>query len=118
VLYLDPPYEGTVGYVDTFHMLDEVIAGKKIDKEESRGRQSDSLALMRWVLDRARHIPLWVLSHGSTAGVERLESVMRGMGRKEVEVVGISYKGRPYGSLYADKGKRERDVEYLVMGIK
>jgi hypothetical protein len=65
------------------------------------------------LLERARHIPVWVLSLGNAVvGVEELEAKMVRLGRK-TKALEIAYQHLP---AVATEEKKRTNKEFLVIG--
>ena len=65
------------------------------------------------LLERAQHIPVWVLSLGNAVvGVDELEAKMTRLGRK-TRALEIAYQHLP---AVATDEKKQKNREFLVMG--
>jgi len=66
VLYLDPPYAGTLAYERANQVLDSLLFQQMPEqKEKLVSSFSESMDTLHPLLDAARHIPIWVLSYGN-----------------------------------------------------
>jgi 16S rRNA G966 N2-methylase RsmD len=111
ILYADPPYAATRGYEAHYKVLDQILG------EETRPVSAFTAAggagMIDVLLERAKHIPLVVLSFGNeTISLQELEQkfVRHGRATRAVEI--------PYARLAAlSKGEKSgRDRELLVVG--
>ena len=112
VMYADPPYASTFAYERQYRFLDQLLGDeqREVSPFSAKGgsRQLDVL------LDRARHIPLWLLSFGQeTTTITELESKMADFGR-ETKAISIPYRRLP---ALTGKAKQELSREFLVIGI-
>lgn len=111
ILYLDPPYAGTLSYEKSNQVLDSLLTRKlPIQSPESSpfSKSSDALAPL---LESARHIPIWVLSYGNKEiSLEDLVAlVKRHAGNRTVQ--GFSKKYRHLAHV----SKSEMGQELLVL---
>jgi site-specific DNA-adenine methylase len=63
IVYLDPPYIGTLRYEQSYAVLDHILTGKLAATPPSAF--STSLEALHPLLDACQHIPTWVLSFGN-----------------------------------------------------
>lgn len=68
ILYLDPPYAGTLSYERGNQVLDALLSGQKesgsLIEVSPFSKGTDVLSTL---LDHAQHIPIWLLSYGNQA---------------------------------------------------
>jgi hypothetical protein len=103
VLYLDPPYAKTTGYVSEYAVLDQLLGD--IDS-------ASAVPVLAELLRAADHIPLLALSYGGpTTTLEQLV-VEVGRHRKVERALAI-----PYAHLrsIASKEKNEGNRELLII---
>jgi hypothetical protein len=94
-LYIDEILGDDLRPVSTFSKLDGV---NQIDR----------------LLERARHIPIWVISFGNTvASLSDLESKVTRLGRR-ISAIEIPYMHRPEVS---SEEKKRSNREYLLVGV-
>lgn len=111
ILYLDPPYAGTVSYERGNQVLDALLAGgKPLDSppvsEFSKG--TDPLAAL---LAKAGHIPIWLLSYGNQElSLPELEALVRECAGTRT-VVGISKRYQHLSHV----SKKENNQELLIL---
>lgn len=65
VLYLDPPYPGTLAYERANRVLDTLLLQQVPKCKVEVSPFSESVNTLHPLLDAARHIPIWVLSYGN-----------------------------------------------------
>jgi hypothetical protein len=110
-VYFDPPYPGVMSYEKEYAVLDEILEGSK--KPTSPFTAKDGASMIDSLLERARHIPVWVLSLGNAVvGVEELEAKMVRLGRK-TKALEIAYQHLP---AVATEEKKRTNKEFLVIG--
>jgi len=115
VVYLDPPYPGTVAYEDQYGGLDELLANREIAVERSRFSASDGWKFLADVYDAAEHIPVWVLSLGNEAvELEPLVALMEERGRT-VSAESLAYE---HLASQATSEKNEGNREFIITATK
>jgi 16S rRNA G966 N2-methylase RsmD len=65
ILYLDPPYAGTVSYERGNQVLDALLAGEKPSETPHVSVFSKGTVPLEALLAQAGHIPVWLLSYGN-----------------------------------------------------
>jgi 16S rRNA G966 N2-methylase RsmD len=63
VAYFDPPYSGVMSYEKEYRVIDEML--ERTTRETSPFTARDGAAMIDTLLERATHIPIWVLSFGN-----------------------------------------------------
>jgi 16S rRNA G966 N2-methylase RsmD len=111
ILYADPPYAATRSYEAAYKVLDKILGEEA--RPTSPFTAQGGAGMIDTLLERAKHIPLVVLSFGNeTVSLQELEQKMVRHGRstRSLEI--------PYARLAAlSKGvKSGRDRELLVLG--
>ena len=113
LLYLDPPYAGTLSYEKEFARLDQILAldlGASLPV--SAFSQRGALYLVERLFERTTHVPLTILSYGNAeASLEELVAVVR-QHRSKVEPHEIQYR---HMQNRASKQKNEANREFLVV---
>jgi adenine-specific DNA methylase len=109
ILYLDPPYPGTLSYEATHRVLDQILTGQHADRHSSPFSQGTQA--LDTLLESARHIQIWLLSYGSKQlSLEELVSlVKRHAGSRQVH--GFT---RTYAHL-AHVSRQQANQEYLIL---
>ena len=73
ILYLDPPYPGTLSYERENSVLDSLLTGDPHPPKVPTSAFSHSTDPLNDLLEQAQHIPIWVLSYGNkTCTLEEL----------------------------------------------
>ncbi|MBY0402333.1 MAG: DNA adenine methylase [Cyanobacteria bacterium] len=65
ILYLDPPYAGTVNYERNNQVLDAILRGEIPTHKPEISAFSKTTDHLNFLLDQAQHIPVWLLSYGN-----------------------------------------------------
>ena len=113
VVYLDPPYVGTMcDYYGFYNLLDEYIEGKK--KEQFENNFTDrktAVELFDKLFSKLSHFKYWMLSYNSRSKPtkDELLSVISQYA-SSVEVYEM-----PYAYKVTGKDKKNKDVEYLFI---
>jgi hypothetical protein len=111
VAYFDPPYPGVMSYEKEYRVIDEILEGST--KPTSPFTAKDGAAMIDGLLERARHIPIWLLSLGNeVVSLSELEEKMKRLGR-ETRAIEIRHQHLP---AVATDEKKERNREFLVVG--
>jgi len=111
ILYTDPPYAATRGYEAAYKVIDQILG--EATRPTSPFTARCGAGMIDTLLERAKHIPLVVLSFGNeTVSLRELEQKLVQQGR-ETRAIEI-----PYARLAAlSKGEKGgRDRELLVVG--
>ncbi len=78
ILYLDPPYAGTVSYERGNQVLDTLLAGKTELEPACVSPFSKGIDALNALLSQAEHIPIWLLSYGNQElSLAELEALVR-----------------------------------------
>jgi adenine-specific DNA methylase len=111
VLYADPPYASVMSYEKEYRIVDEILEGTT--RPTSPFTAKNGADVIDGLLERAAHVPLWLLSFGNAAvTLAELEEKMRRLGRA-TRAIEIKYQHLP--SIATD-AKKETNREYLVVG--
>jgi adenine-specific DNA methylase len=109
--YFDPPYPATLGYESHYKVIDEILEGSS--RPPSPFTSKTGASMVDALLEKAEHIPLWVLSLGNaTLSVTDLEAKMHRFGRRTKS---IALRYEHLAALATDE-KRQNDQEFLVLG--
>lgn len=65
IVYLDPPYAGSLSYESSLKTLDAVLLGKTPEPLPSISPFSQELLAFQPLLDSINHIPTWILSYSN-----------------------------------------------------
>ena len=112
IAYFDPPYSGVMSYEKEYRIIDRLLEGTT--RETSPFTARDGAAMIDTLLERAGHIPIWVLSFGNaTVSLEDLEMKMTRLGRR-TKAIAIRYQHLP---AVATTEKKQVNREYLLIGV-
>ena len=112
IAYFDPPYSGVMSYEKEYRIIDQLLEGTT--RETSPFTPRDGAAMIDALLERAQHIPIWVLSFGNaTVSLEDLEAKMTRLGRR-TKAIAIRYQHLP---AVATAEKKQVNREYLLIGL-
>ena len=112
VAYFDPPYSGVMSYEKEYRVIDKMLEGTT--RETSPFTARGGAAMIDALLERARHIPIWLLSFGNvTVSLEELEAKMSRLGRR-TKAIAIRYQHLP---AIATEEKKQGNREYLLIGV-
>lgn len=115
IVYLDPPYPGTLAYEPAYIGIDALLDNRELDGVPSRFSADDGWKFIGEVLDAAEHIPTWVLSLGNEhVDLAALEAMMRERGR-EVEAMALDHA---HLNSLATAAKTQRNQEYVLTGVR
>jgi adenine-specific DNA methylase len=108
VLYLDPPYGGTLSYEEEYRIIDEIL-GERHEPSAFSGR--DGLDYLVALLAECQAYPLWVISYGNA--VVDLETVKTAIERfRPAHAIEIAYS---HMTAVATKEKRESNREFIIL---
>ena len=111
VAYFDPPYPGVMSYEKEYRVLDEILEGAA--RPTSPFTAKTGASMIDGLLERALHIPVWVLSLGNAVvGIDELEQKMARLGRK-TRAIELRYQHLP---AVATAEKKATNKEFLVVG--
>jgi adenine-specific DNA methylase len=111
VAYFDPPYPGVMSYEKEYRVLDEILEGSA--RPTSPFTAKTGASMIDGLLERAKHIPVWLLSLGNAVvGIDELEQKMARLGRK-TRAIEIAYQHLP---AVATAEKKAANCEFLVVG--
>jgi site-specific DNA-adenine methylase len=108
ILYLDPPYAGTLAYEDEYRILDGLLGESH---ETNAFSHRDGLAKLTQLLGTCAEYPLWVISYGNAAaGLDEVKGAVEQF--RPVRAMEIAYQH--LGSV-ASEEKRQRNRELLLL---
>lgn len=108
VLYLDPPYSGTLSYEEEYRVLDEILGERH---ESSAFSERDGLNHFASLLEQCAAYPLWVVSYGNA--VSDLAAVRAAVERfRPTWAVEIAYS---HMNAVATQAKREANREFIIL---
>ena len=108
ILYLDPPYGGTLSYEEEYRIIDEIL-GERHESSAFSGR--DGLDYLVALLAECQAHPLWVISYGNA--VVDLQTVTTAIERfRPAHAIEIAYS---HMTAVATKEKREANREFIIL---
>lgn len=111
IAYFDPPYPGVMSYEKEYRVIDRILEG--CERETSPFTARDGPRLIDGLFERARHIPVWLLSLGNAVvTLDELEAKMAQLGRR-TRAIEIRYAHLP---AVARAEKKQQNREFLVVG--
>lgn len=111
IVYFDPPYPKTASFEREYRVLDEIFEGRSLPPSPFTAK--DGTRQIDLLLDRAAHIPLWVLSFGNAVcALDDLKEKMIERGRR-VRTLEIKYVHKVN---LAREDARVANREFLVLG--
>jgi len=112
IMYADPPYAGVMSYEKEYKVIDQLLEGTTRPTSPFTAR--DGASMIDTLLERAIHIPIWVLSFGNAvSSLEELEAKMVRLGRV-TKAIAIRYQHLP---AIATAEKKRTNREYLLIGV-
>ena len=112
VAYFDPPYPGVMSYEREYKVIDEILEGAS--RQTSPFTAKDGANMIDGVFERARHIPIWILSLGNAVvSIEELEAKMLKFGR-QTKLIAMKYQHLP---AVATAEKKATNQEFIVVGV-
>ncbi len=112
IAYFDPPYAAVMSYEQEYRVIDQLLEGTTRSTSPFTAR--DGASMIDTLLERAQHIPVWVLSFGNAvASLGELEEKMTRFGR-HTKAIAIRYAHLP---AVATREKKAANREYLLIGV-
>lgn len=113
ILYLDPPYAGTLSYENEYEVLDEILQDKRI---KSRFSDKSGMELLGELLSQAEKFPLWVISFGNAAGKNDLTKLTTIVSKfRKCEAKEFAYR---HCEALATQAHKEKCREWLITAWK
>jgi len=111
IAYFDPPYPGVMSYEKEYRVIDAILEGSSRPTSPFTAR--DGANLIDGLLERAQHIPLWILSLGNeVVTLDELTAKMARLGRR-TRSLEIKHQHLP---AVATAEKKAANREFLVVG--
>jgi len=108
VLYLDPPYGGTLSYEEEYRIIDEILGERH---EASAFSGCDGLDHFVSLLAQCQAYPLWVISYGNA--VVDLQTVKNAIEQfRPAHAVEIAYS---HMTAVATRAKRDANREFVIL---
>ena len=113
VLYLDPPYSGTLSYEGEYRVIDEILGDAY---EKSGFSKSDGMDMLDGLLREADKFPLWVISFGNANGKNDLNKLVDIVDQyRKCEAKEFEYE---HCRSMASKEHKQQCREWLVIAWK
>lgn len=113
VLYLDPPYAGTLGYESEYAVLDAILEDSK---PKSRFSAVEGMDILKEVLAEAEKFPFWVISFGNAGGKNDLNKLIEMVsGFRKCEAKEFEYR---HCEAMATEQHKQQCREWLVIAWK
>ncbi len=74
ILYLDPPYSGTLAYEAEYAILDKILGDHK---PKSKFSSDSGIGVLDELLNKSDKFPLWVISFGNAGGKNELTDLVK-----------------------------------------
>jgi adenine-specific DNA methylase len=111
VLYLDPPYAGTLAYEREYEVLDKILGEEKKQKSPF---SNDGMEALDALLSRCQRFPLWVISFGNAGGKNYLENLVGIVSKyRKCEAKEFSYQ---HCGAVASEEHKQKSKEWLILG--
>jgi len=111
VLYLDPPYAGTLSYESEYKVLDRILGESK---SKSGFSNNDGMDIVDELLSKAEKFPLWVISFGNAGGKNDLSRLVEVVSKyRKCEAKEFSYR---HCEAMASEEHKRKSKEWLIIG--
>jgi len=113
ILYLDPPYAGTLSYENEYGVLDKILSDEKVT---SRFSTNEGMDFLEEILANAEKYWLWIISFGNAAGknyLEKLQELVRKFRNCSIR----DFEYRHCEAMASEEHKR-KSREWVVFGWK
>ena len=101
ILYLDPPYAGTLSYESEYEVLDKILGD-----EYPKSRFSNGIEALNELLSKAERFPLWIISFGNAGGKNSLQELVQ-IVSKYRSCKSDEFEYRHCEAMASDKHKKE-----------
>ena len=113
ILYLDPPYSGTLSYEAEYKVIDEILGDVNTKSGFSK---SDGMDMLDGLLKEADKFPLWVISFGNANGKNDLNKLIDIVDQyRKCEAKEFEYE---HCRSMASKEHKQQCREWLVIAWK
>jgi len=113
ILYLDPPYAGTLSYESEYGVLDTILEDKK---PKSKFSEDDGMDMLDSLLAECGKIPFWVISFGNAGGKNELEKLRAIVSKyRKHEATEFTYK---HCEAMASEEHKRKSREWIIVGYK
>lgn len=113
VLYLDPPYAGTLAYESEYRIIDMIL---KDTQPKSPFSVDTGMVMLDKLLEKADKLPLWVISFGNAGGKNSLDELVEIVSRyRRCEASEFEYK---HCEAMASEEHKRKSREWVVCAWK
>lgn len=113
ILYLDPPYAGTLSYESEYGILDKILGD---EKPKSKFSSDDGMQVVDELLGKAEKFRLWAISFGNAGGKNELNRLMDIASKyRKCESKVFAYK---HCEAMASEEHKSQCKEWLIIGHK
>jgi adenine-specific DNA-methyltransferase len=113
VLYLDPPYSGTLSYEGEYNILDKILGEVK---PKSKFSANTGMDVLDELLAVSGKFPLWVISFGNAGGKNELSRLVEIVSKyRKCEAKEFAYK---HCEAMASEEHKQQCREWLIVGYK
>lgn len=113
ILYLDPPYSGTLSYEGEYNILDKILGEVK---PKSKFSADTGMNVLDELLAISGKFPLWVISFGNAGGKNELSRLVEMVSKyRKCEAKEYAYK---HCEAMASEEHKEQCREWLIVGHK
>jgi adenine-specific DNA-methyltransferase len=111
ILYLDPPYAGTLSYESEYGVLDRILGESK---SKSRFSSNGGIEVLDELLVEAGKFPLWVISFGNAGGKNELSRLVEIVSKyRRCEAKEFIYR---HCEAMASEEHKKKSREWLIIG--
>lgn len=112
VLYLDPPYAGTLAYENEYAVLDKILGEEA--RPESEFSSKGGMDELGRSLERCQKFPLWVISFGNAGGKNDLSQLVT-MVSKHRRCIAHEFSYQHCGAVASEEHK-QNNKEWVILG--
>ncbi len=113
ILYLDPPYAGTLRYEDEYEVLDKILGD---EQPKSIFSGANGMEVLEDVLVRADKFPLWVISFGNAGGKNDFNKFVQMVSEfRQCEAHELAYR---HCEAMASEQHKQQSREWVVLAWK
>lgn len=110
VLYLDPPYAGTLAYENEYAVLDKILG----QNENPKSDFSTGMDALDRLLGECEKYPLWVISFGNAGGKNELNDLVAIVSKyRKCEAHEFHYR---HCAAVATEAHKQKSMEWLILG--
>lgn len=114
VLYLDPPYAGTLAYENEYGVLDEILEDTVPRTARNDFSGKDGMDRLDALLSGAGKFPLWVISFGNAGGKNSLDKLVDIVSKyRPCEASEFAYQ---HCGAMATEEHKQKSKEWVVIG--